>query len=289
MDCNETRALLGADLDRELPLLDARRVARHLDGCALCRGERDALAALGRAVQLADYHRAPPALYAKIVASLPGADARDARALRSRLAAAAGVASRVWQGLRGRAPVSRAARDFTPMAAFAPGAAWLAAAALVAGAAAGVAFTAHRGADDALVAELVSSHVRAALSGHDIDVVSTDRHTVKPWFNGRLDYAPPVVDLASSGFTLAGGRLDYVGGRRVAVLVYHYRRHVVDAYVFPMQGGSSSSADSAVEQGYALARWYAGGMTWWAVTDAEPGALAAFRAALAANLPPTGQ
>lgn len=112
------------------------------------------------------------------------------------------------------------------------------------------------------VAELVSSHVRAALSGRDIDAVSTDRHTVKPWFNGRPDYAPPVVVLASSGFALAGGRLDYVGGRRVAVLVYRYRRHVVDAYVFPMQGGLSGSADSVVEQGYALARRQEGGMTW---------------------------
>ncbi|MDI9651050.1 anti-sigma factor, partial [Burkholderia cenocepacia] len=121
------------------------------------------------------------------------------------------------------------------------------------------------------------------LSARDIDVISTDRHTVKPWFNGRLDYAPPVEDLAASGFALVGGRLDYVGRRRVAVLVYRHRQHVVDVYVQPA-GERPAAPYATVSQGYALDRWNAAGMTWWAVTDAEPSALAAFRTALDARL-----
>ncbi|MBN3743513.1 anti-sigma factor, partial [Burkholderia sp. Tr-20355] len=136
---------------------------------------------------------------------------------------------------------------------------------------------------DRTVDELVSSHVRAGLSARDIDVISTDRHTVKPWFNGRLDYAPPVEDLAADGFALVGGRLDYVGRRRVAVLVYRYRQHVIDVYVRPA-GEGPAAPYTTVSQGYALDRWDAAGMTWWAVTDAEPSALTALRTALDARL-----
>ncbi|MEX3760361.1 anti-sigma factor [Paraburkholderia phenoliruptrix] len=138
--------------------------------------------------------------------------------------------------------------------------------------------------------ELVASHVRAQVSGRDIDVISTDRHTVKPWFNGRLDYSPPVEDLAASGFALEGGRLDYLAHRRVAVLVYRYRKHVIDVYVFPQTAGSAANgADSGApstlaREGYSLAHWDAEGMTWWAITDAAPDALSGFEAALKARL-----
>ncbi len=137
------------------------------------------------------------------------------------------------------------------------------------------------------VNELVASHVRAELSGRDIDVVSTDQHTVKPWFNGRLDYAPPVEDLAASGFALTGGRLDYVGHRRVAVLIYRYRKHVIDVYVLPTSEAAKrgESAPLATQSdGYAVRRWQAAGMTWWAVSDAESSVLAGFQAVLAARL-----
>lgn len=126
--------------------------------------------------------------------------------------------------------------------------------------------------------------MRAGLASRDIDVPSSDRHTVKPWFNGRLDYAPPVADLSASGFTLAGGRLDFVGQRRIAVLVYRYRQHVIDVYVWPAAEGGPTAPYATVSRGYALDRWDAAGMTWWAVTDAEPAALAAFRTALDGRL-----
>ncbi len=130
--------------------------------------------------------------------------------------------------------------------------------------------------------EIVSSHVRALLSQHPIDVVSTDQHTVKPWFNGRLDYTPPVVDLAAQGFPLVGGRVDYVGHRTVAVLVYRYQKHPIDLYIFPDTGGTPAPAARASD-GYAMARWQRNGMTYWAITDAQSTHLQAFQQAAQAE------
>ena len=130
--------------------------------------------------------------------------------------------------------------------------------------------------------EIVSSHVRALLSQHPIDVVSTDQHTVKPWFNGRLDYTPPVVDLAAQGFPLVGGRVDYVGHRTVAVLVYRYKKHPIDLYIFPDTGGAQAPAARASD-GYAMARWQRNGMTYWAITDAQSTHLQAFEQAAQAE------
>ena len=139
------------------------------------------------------------------------------------------------------------------------------------------------------VDELVASHVRAQLSGRDIDVISTDQHTVKPWFNGRIDYAPPVEDLAASGFPLAGGRLDYIGHRRVAVLTYRHAKHVIDVYVLPADDPAAGKPGPAIiRDGYALARWSDSGMMWWAVTDAAPDSLTALQAALKAGEPHHG-
>ncbi|CAN0621456.1 putative transmembrane anti-sigma factor [Burkholderia multivorans] len=296
MDCNETRMLLDADVDRELPPTDALRVQRHVDGCDACRRERETLAMLGRVVRQAGYHRAPDALHARIAAALPGSAGREPletpaarpagwRGWLRRVGggAAASAGARTGRGVAGAgAKAGGPAWAGRPFAALPVG--WLTglALALALGAAGGAALTAQRLTAARLADELVASHIRAGLSARDLDVVSTDRHTVKPWFNGRLDYAPPVVDLGANGFALAGGRLDYVGQRRVAVLVYRYRQHLIDVYVFP--GADGPAARAAVRQGYALERWQAAGMTWWAVTDAEPSALAAFRAALTARV-----
>ncbi|VVD67128.1 anti-sigma factor family protein [Pandoraea fibrosis] len=130
--------------------------------------------------------------------------------------------------------------------------------------------------------EIVASHVRALLSQHPIDVVSTDQHTVKPWFNGRIDYAPPVVNLSDKGFPLEGGRLDYVGGRTVAVLVYRTDKHPIDLYVFPARDKGSAAPTISGTDGYTIARWRRAGMTYWAITDAEASHLRVFVEALQA-------
>ncbi|MEK6355713.1 MAG: zf-HC2 domain-containing protein [Burkholderia cenocepacia] len=293
MDCNEARALLDADVDRELSAPDALRVQQHVEGCDACRRERARIVTLVQAVRQADYHRAPDALRASILASLPAA--ADAPAHEpSRAEPRPEPESpprrprgRDWfswlTGSGGSARPGPAGTGTRPRTAALPGLGWGVALLMALAAAGGMAWSARHADTDRTVDELVASHVRADLSARDIDVISTDQHTVKPWFNGRLDYAPPVEDLAKSGFALVGGRLDYVGRRRVAVLVYRHRQHVVDVYVQPA-GERPAAPYTTVSQGYALDRWNAAGMTWWAVTDAEPAALAAFRTALDARL-----
>jgi anti-sigma factor RsiW len=120
----------------------------------------------------------------------------------------------------------------------------------------------------------VSSHVRALLSGHATDVISTDSHTVKPWFNGRIDFSPPVIDLAGQGFPLIGGRVDYVGHRSVAALVYGRRKHIIDLYVWPSQ--SNISGDKSLN-GYNVVRWNKDGMFFLAVSDLNNLELQQFR------------
>ncbi|MBR8378659.1 anti-sigma factor [Burkholderia cenocepacia] len=291
MDCNEARALLDADVDRELSAPDALRVQQHVEGCDACRRERARIVTLVQAVRQADYHRAPDALRASILASLPAA--ADAPAHEPSRAEPRPEPESPPRWPRGRdwfswltgsgGPARPGLAGTGPRVAALPGLGWGVALLMALAAAGGMAWSARHADTDRTVDELVASHVRADLSARDIDVISTDQHTVKPWFNGRLDYAPPVEDLAKSGFALVGGRLDYVGRRRVAVLVYRHRQHVVDVYVQPA-GERPAAPYTTVSQGYALDRWNAAGMTWWAVTDAEPAALAAFRTALDARL-----
>jgi len=119
----------------------------------------------------------------------------------------------------------------------------------------------------AIADAVVSSHIRSLLATHLFDVPSTDRHTVKPWFDGKLDFSPDVKDLAPQGFRLAGGRLDYLDGRPVAALVFQRRLHVINLFVWPSAEGSARPAAAASEHGYNVVHWSAGGMTYWAVAD----------------------
>jgi anti-sigma factor RsiW len=325
MDCNEARPLLDANADHELPAPDARRVQQHIESCDACRLESEQLRALSGALRAAPYHRAPQSLRARIAAGLPevdeavaavavsassvgaGAAAQDSERHRPRSSWPArlggwlkGVVRSWWPGPSGQLNGWGGPRggNGRPLAAgganrvLASG--WLAMLAVALGVVAVVvSLNLRRPADfTPFTDELVESHVRAQVSGRDIDVISTDRHTVKPWFNGRLDYSPPVEDLAASGFALEGGRLDYIAHQRVAVLVYRYRKHVIDVYVFPQAGaggaglgrGTGGAAPAALgREGYSIAHWDAEGMTWWAITDAAPDALSGLKAALLAR------
>ena len=252
MVCDDVQALLDPYVDGELDAAHALEVERHLPACPRCAADLAQLQGLRKALRrdLA-YHRAPDELRARVAASLalpaPAAPSRPARAVVARrpwwAAMAAGLALGVVLGGSGTGYLTwRQAQD--------------------------------RGAD-----ALLASHLRALQPGHLIDVPTSDRHEVKPWFDGRVAYAPPVKDLGVAGFPLLGGRLDYAEGRDVAVIVYGRRKHLIDLYVWPAAPGASPAAGAYSEAGYNMRRWTEDGFVLWAVSDLNGEELDTFVAA----------
>jgi anti-sigma factor RsiW len=127
---------------------------------------------------------------------------------------------------------------------------------------------------------VVSNHVRSLMADHLFDVESSDRHTVKPWFLGRLDFSPPVTDLNAVGFPLVGGRLDYMRGRPAAALVYRRQKHTINVFVSPERDDASASGVRLAVRGFNVRHWVHGGMSFWAVSDLNDAELTEFVEAL---------
>jgi anti-sigma factor RsiW len=235
------RELLHAYVDGELDLANARETERHLESCADCRGIEKAIR---------DLH-----------STLSG----DATAYR----ASAHLRRNVRAALRREAKASR--KTLSPWLMFATGAAF---AAVVLGF---VLFQTTRTArTDAIVDQVVANHVRSLLAAQLVDVVSTDQHTVKPWFDGKIDFAPEVRDLATNGFPLVGGRLDYLDGKTVAALVYHRNKHPINLFITPATTNQSRSATVTTRRGYNVLVWTNKGMNYWAVSDLNQAELREF-------------
>ena len=130
--------------------------------------------------------------------------------------------------------------------------------------------------EDRLTQEIVSAHVRSLMASHLTDVASSDQHTVKPWFNGKVPFSPPVTDLAAQSFPLVGGRLDYVENHSVAALVYQHRKHFINLFVWPLTRVSNTAEEFRTQQGYNTIHWSQGGMDYWAVSDMNHGDLRDF-------------
>ena len=238
MTCDEAEILLHALLDGELDASHARDVEAHLAGCRRCEAQLDDYRQMGKAM------------------TAPGL----------RFTAPADLRQRVEAALPVRAPNRRAV-----LKGFAMGSA------VSALAATGVVAIVLRHADEQrILSDVVSAHLRSLQAGHLTDVLSTDQHTVKPWFNGRLDVAPPVVDLTAKGFTLIGGRLDTIDGHTIAAIVYRRRTHVINLFVAPGAVANQQAAKIETAQGFNIRRWSEGGLAYWAVSDIAADELADF-------------
>ncbi len=134
-------------------------------------------------------------------------------------------------------------------------------------------------AGSAIVREVLDSHIRSLAGGatHLMDVASTDQHTVKPWFQGKLDFSPAVTDLAPQGFPLLGGRVDYIDGHPAAALVYGRRQHLINLYQWPAaEGATGADIASELHRGYTVLHWVTGGLECWAVSDVNASDLREF-------------
>lgn len=228
-------AQLDAYLDGELAAVDARALEAHLTQCPECTRFRD-----GRL-----------ALRAAISERVPAFKAPDT--LRQRVRAALKTSARV------RAPYRLSLGAFwRPLAL---------AASLAVVALGSWNLALQRAAGLALADDVLASHIRSLMPSHLTDVLSSDQHTVKPWFNGRLDFSPPVYDFGGQGYPLLGGRLDYVDGRTVAALAYGRRQHLINVFLWPASRGPSNAPETRDQQGYHLLHWTTKDYAYWVVSD----------------------
>ncbi len=248
MNCREAETIIPGYLDGELDLMRSLELERHLGECAACAQVQRKGQSLQTTLAGSHLHFEAP----------KGLDTRLRSALRkaSRTEDPAPAAPRRWSW--------RWSTILAPVGAAALGL-------LIA-----VPLATRESGENRLAEEIVSAHVRSLMLDHKTDVPSSDQHTVKPWFDGKLDFAPPVTDLAEQGFPLVGGRLDYVNNRPVAALVYQRRKHIINLFVWPEAADADTGVAARALRGYNELHWTAGGMSFWAVSDLSPAELREF-------------
>jgi anti-sigma factor RsiW len=240
MTCDEAELLLQALIDGELDAGHARDVENHVAECTHCTAMLRDYREMSKAIAEAGaQYKAPLELRKRIENALP-----QPRTVPNRRAVLRGFAM-------GSAVSALAATGL-------------------------VAIVLRHDDMERIQSEVVSAHLRSLQAGHLTDVISTDQHTVKPWFNGRLDVSPPVIDLTTQGFTLIGGRLDYVDARAIGAVVYRRRQHVINLFV--SQTGSTERRAAKIEtiQGFNIRHWSDRGLNYWAVSDLATDELADF-------------
>jgi len=239
MNCQEMNRLIHAYIDGELDLVRSLEVEQHLEHCPSC------------ALMLKNHQRLRSTMTSGSLYynSPPGLQKRVQSAVRKTVKSERTLWAREWGWLG--AGLSLAAAAILLALILVP------------------AFM-RRSSDDLLAQETVSAHVRSLMASHLTDVSSSDQHTVKPWFNGRLDFAPPVIDLTKDGFPLVGGRLDYLNDRPVAALVYRRQQHFINLFIWPSapdSHGADAPTATVTRRGYHLLHWTRSGMTYWVISD----------------------
>jgi anti-sigma factor (TIGR02949 family) len=259
MQCERVRELLSPYLDGELSAEERRQVAAHLEECRSCSAQLSDFRRVGQTLAEAGREPAPMALTARVrgnLARAAHAEPTPTAALIRKPPRAGAVSLR--RGLLRQAAVIAAACVLSALAT------WLA--------------TSSLGERHRLEQDVLTAHVRSLLQDSPIQVASSDAHTVKPWFAGRIDFSPEVKDLASDGFPLVGGRLDYVGGRRVGAVVYKRRLHIVNVFMWPSASLGDVAPRLVTRNGYNLLAWARSGVDYWAVSDLNAGDLAQLQA-----------
>jgi anti-sigma factor RsiW len=243
--CEEARPLVHAYVDSELDVVKSLEVEAHLSGCVACVHEEASLRALHKALGNGSlYHEAPARLERRVHAAL-----RDACGIErgrsfvfrrySWLGATAAAVLFVSIFVKGVLPRGPSAVELTAR-------------------------------------EVVDDHFRSLTGNHLTDVLSSNQHTVKPWFDGKLDFTPPVKDLTSEGFPLVGGRLDYLDDHPVAAVVYRRRQHIINLFISPAEYAADAPPASQVRGGYNIVHWTKSGMTYWAVSSVSAAELDKF-------------
>jgi anti-sigma factor RsiW len=252
MTCGKDKdVLLHAMLDGELDAANAVQFEEHLKTCSDCAAEYERQRALRSALRRPEIaYRAPDALREQLTRKLDEAAPAAPRQLRRRSLRASWWVSGVSLALA----ASLALFVLLPQTGESP-----------------------------IERQIIDSHVRSLLADHLTDIPSSDHHTVKPWFNGKIGVAPEAADLAQEGFPLAGGRLDYIDHRVVAAVVYRRGGHVINLFVWPSPDAKDSPPQASSYQGYNLLHWVDAGTTFWAVSDTSMADLDEFEAAYVAD------
>ena len=251
MSCQEAQDLLHGYLDGELDLVRSLELEQHLQTCPSCSHAYQNQQALRAAIRTGSLHFTPPV--------------HLQRRVRSAVCSASQATGRPrlwsWRWLSVAASLAFIALMLWRLVPGLPGSST----------------------DDRLAQELVAGHVRSLMVSHLTDVPSSDQHTVKPWFEGKLDFSPPVADVTEQGFPLVGGRLEYIGERPVAAVVYRHQQHVINLFMWPAPHEKDVGERMLTRQGFQLIHWAKAGMSYWVVSDLNARDLQAFVRALQAQ------
>lgn len=252
MDCTESRSRLHAYLDQELDLPSVVAIDQHLASCPACKAIFARQSALQSGIRRhAEYYSAPAGLADRI---------------RAKIGSAAAEVPATTPGPRWQWPQLRQWFQLGSAVAAAAVVSWIAA----------IQYSSPD--ENEIIAEqVIAGHARSVLTGHLVDVATSDEHTVKPWLSSKLDFSPPVTDLTGAGFPLVGGRLDYLDSRPVAALVYRHRKHVIDLFIWPDgTSGRGLPVQTLAKHGYNVLHWTEAGMAFWAISDLNAAELKTF-------------